>query len=141
MSGISPVTFAGPDMGGLLLFHGDVMRVLDLGLLCDPVLARRGYEHIPEYIFTAERPHAIAVHDCWAQATQLYKMREFYEQYFPCLVDSGGPRRQYIFIRRDVIGMIQRNGFEVRIQNFEISRPADINDFIKMNFRQCAVIK
>lgn len=62
---MEPITFAGPDMGGLLLFEGDGKRVIDLGLLCNKQLAKHGHGIVDEYVLIQEKPEIIEIHDNW----------------------------------------------------------------------------
>lgn len=94
------VTFAGPDMGGLLLFEGDGKRVVDLGLLCNRELAKQGYEIVDTYVLMQEKPEIIDIHDNWIE----YFARSdlFYKKYTPVRILSEDDEI-FLFLRQDLI--------------------------------------
>ncbi len=83
----SSLLYAGPDMGGVMLFaHG--VRVIDLGLLCDPVLAHQRYAAINSYLLQQRRPDVIEVHEVWTKLTNLGAYPLFRSNYRPVYVDG-----------------------------------------------------
>jgi hypothetical protein len=94
------LVFAGADMGGLMLFsHG--VRIVDLGLLCDPVLARERYAAVNRYVLQQRRPDAIEVHQRWTQLTDFHDLPLFRANYRPVYVD--GVR---VFLSRELVASI-----------------------------------
>jgi hypothetical protein len=59
-----------PDVGGAALCC-DKLRILDIALLTNPVLAREGYSHFNSY-FTINQPDIVEVHEVWAAASHVY---------------------------------------------------------------------
>lgn len=99
------ITYAGSDMGGLLLYHGEDKRVIDLGLLCDRELAKNGYTHYESYIFEQEKPEIIEAHAMWLEP--LLKSPHFFKLYQPVLVKT--PRReQVLYLRNDFIEQLRQ---------------------------------
>lgn len=96
----SNLTFAGPDMGAVMLFSHDI-HVIDLGLLCDPVLAHKGYAVIGSYLFEDRRPEVIETHGIWTKLTGLPSQPLFLSRYRPVYL---GQRR--LFLTRDLISRI-----------------------------------
>ena len=97
------LTIASPDMGGLLLYHADGLKVIDLGLLCDKELAHNGYTHYDKYIFEESKPEMIAVNGFWLNP--LRKAPAFARYYAPIMVVTE--RDQVIFyIRQDMIAKL-----------------------------------
>ncbi len=94
------ITFAGVDMGGLLLYHSDGLTVVDLGLLCDKELAKNGYTHYDEYVFEQSRPEIIEAHGFWLNP--LREALEFTRSYSPVMVITGRDE-QIFYIRKDII--------------------------------------
>jgi hypothetical protein len=92
--------FAGPDMGGILLYSNGV-RVIDLGLLCDTVLARQGYGIVDSYVLQQRQPNLIEVHLFWTELTDVHHSLLFHSRYRP--VYSHGKR---IFLSRPLIASI-----------------------------------
>jgi hypothetical protein len=103
--------FAGPDMGGVMLYS-DGIRVIDLGLLCDPVLARHRYEAIDSYVLQQRRPDVIEVHGMWTTLTNLHNSPLFRKLYRPVYVDG---RR--FFLSRNLIARIDPDRFIERSFN------------------------
>jgi hypothetical protein len=134
LANLEKLTYAGPDMGGLLLFHGNGKRIIDLGLLCDPELPAKGYGHVYKYLFTQERPEIIEVHDCWMYATQLYRMREFYEQYYPCKLDTLD---KYLFIRRDILTILAQR---ITVVSLQPRQPTTLDEAVIAQFGSYGVI-
>lgn len=81
------LVFAGPDMGAVMLYSTDV-RVVDLGLLCDPVLAHRRYAAIESYVLRERHPDVIEVHRMWDELSGLPDTTYFYANYQPVYVSG-----------------------------------------------------
>lgn len=94
------LVFAGPDMGAILLYSNGV-RVIDLGLLCDSVLAHRGYTAIDSYVLEQRRPDVIEVHSNWTTLTGLEHSALFHNLYLPVYVDH-----KRLFVSRSLIADI-----------------------------------
>ncbi len=81
----SHLVYAGPDMGAVMLFtHG--VRVIDLGLLCDPFLARTRYAAINSYVLQQRQPDVIEVHENWTKLANLQASPLFLRRYRPVYV-------------------------------------------------------
>lgn len=63
-SGKTALVYAAPDIGGVMLF-GNNVGLVDLGLLCDPVLAKQRAAAIDSYVLKQRRPDVIEVHSSW----------------------------------------------------------------------------
>jgi hypothetical protein len=92
--------FAGPDMGGLILYSKGI-RVVDLGLLCDSVLAHQRYAVIDTYVLQQRQPDVIEVHGDWAEYTNFQAYPLFRSRYRPVYVD--GIR---VFLTNDLIANV-----------------------------------
>jgi hypothetical protein len=103
------ITFASPDMGGLMLFEGDNKRIIDLGLLCDKRLGKFGYSEVRKYIFQEEQPEIIKAHDVWI--IPLKETDEFFEMYLPAriITEQGA---SYLFIREDLLSGFEKNAYQ-----------------------------
>ncbi len=77
--------YAGPDMGAVMLYTNDV-RLIDLGLLCDPYLARHRYAAIDSYVLQQRQPDVIEVHDFWTKLTNFQAYPLFRERYRPVYI-------------------------------------------------------
>lgn len=86
-SGHASLLFAGPDMGGVLLYSKGV-RVLDLGILCDPILARRSYRIEPTYVLDQRQPDAIEIHEVWTDLSIFDRSPIFFARYRPVYVNG-----------------------------------------------------
>jgi hypothetical protein len=102
--GHDTLTFAGCDMGRLALYGQD-LRVIDLGLICDPVLARTGYSGLDEYIFKQVRPDLIETHGVWTQLIESHAPGRLPQDYDVLFVN--GIR---FFIRKDLLPQIPAAG-------------------------------
>jgi hypothetical protein len=98
------ITFAGVDMGGLLLYHGDGKKIIDLGLLCDKELAKNGYANYNKYLFEQEKPEIIEAHGQWLQP--LHESEAFGRLYTPVMVVSRR-NEQILYIRDDVVAELK----------------------------------
>jgi hypothetical protein len=94
------LVFAGTDMGGVMLFSKGV-TVVDLGLLCDPVLARQRYAAMDSYVLQQRRPDVIEVHQKWTKFTDLHDSLLFRARYRPVYVDG-----ERLFLSRALIASI-----------------------------------
>ncbi len=123
-SGSAQITYAGSDMGGLLLYHGNNKRIVDLGLLCDRELAKNGYTNYESYIFEQEKPEIIEAHAMWLEP--LLKSRSFGEMYQPVLVKT--PRReQVLYLRNDFIEQL-RLQYPMDKVSTDISAPETVTE-------------
>lgn len=95
--------FAGPDMGGLMLY-AEGIRVLDLGALCDTTLARQGYGVAIPYVLEQRRPDAIEVHWNWTLQTNFGASPLFFTEYRPVYV-----RGYRMFLTRELLADIDRS--------------------------------
>jgi len=82
ISGHSNLVFAGPDMGGVILFTHDI-KVIDLGLLCDSVLAHQRFAAIGTYVLQERHPDIIEVHGMWTIFTNFQSYPLFLARYRP----------------------------------------------------------
>jgi len=97
------ITIASADMGGLLLYHANGMKVIDLGLLCNKELAKNGYAHYDNYIFEQSQPEMITAVGFWVNP--LRKAAAFTRSYFPVVVITE--RDQIIlYMRQDVVAAL-----------------------------------
>ncbi|MBL3575915.1 hypothetical protein JMK10_20175 [Rhodovulum sulfidophilum] len=94
--GVSPVTFASPDVGGLGLCS-DRVSVIDTAMLTNPDLARRGYRFFGDYI-SRVRPDIIETHGMWSKNTRIYDEGFFNETYRPVIF-----RNTLLHVRNDHI--------------------------------------
>ena len=93
----SVLTYAAPDMGAIMLYTTNV-HVIDLGLLCDPVLARQGFRAIRPYVLRQRQPDVIEVHEVFTETTNLASYPEFLADYRPVYI-----RGIRFFLRRNVL--------------------------------------
>jgi len=93
--GLPQITFLTPDVGGSALCC-PALRIVDLGLLAERRLARRGYGALAA-VLEAERPEVIEVHAPWSSLSRLYELEAFRAGYRPALVG-----RTRLFLRSDV---------------------------------------
>ncbi|WP_035353247.1 hypothetical protein [Edaphobacter aggregans] len=96
----SVLTYAAPDMGAVMLYTTNV-HVIDLGLLCDPVLARQGFRAIQSYVLRQRQPDVIEVHEVFTETTNLAAYPEFLSDYRPVYI-----RGIRFFLRRNVLADI-----------------------------------
>jgi hypothetical protein len=94
------LTYAAPDMGAIMLYTTNV-HVIDLGLLCDPVLARQGFRVIKPYVLDQRQPDVIEVHEIFTEMTKLDSYPEFLSNYSPVYIH--GIR---FFLRRNLLAAI-----------------------------------
>jgi hypothetical protein len=99
------ITYAAPDMGGLMLYYGDGKRIIDIGLLCNKELARTGFTELDEYLLQKEHPEIIEIHDEWVEP--FLTSRLFVQKYFPVRVLTNDNER-FLFIRQDIVAEIIR---------------------------------
>lgn len=101
-TGNNTLTFATPDVGGVMLFGGN-LHVVDLGLLCDRKLARDGYAKAPQYILKERRPDVIEVHGDWTTRTRITDSADLYTEYVPLF----RARKRYL-VRRELLAGLSR---------------------------------
>jgi hypothetical protein len=87
-----------PDVGGAALCCNK-LRILDIALLTNPVLAREGYSHFNSY-FNLSQPDIVEVHEVWAEASHIYSsgLLDGYS-----LVQS---RQVRLFVRNDLYSQL-----------------------------------
>lgn len=98
------ITFAGVDMGGLLLYHGSGKKVIDLGLLCDKELAKNGYKNYSGYIFEQNQPEIIEAHGFWVN--KLRETDQFTKFYTPIMTITNR-NEQILYYRNDIADQIK----------------------------------
>jgi hypothetical protein len=134
--GKAHLTYLGPDMGGLLLYYGDGKRVLDLGLLCDPVLARKGYAVLDAYVRT-EQPDIIETHAPWT-----YRIEEIgiiFEAYTPMRL-STRPDMSFL-VRNDLIADIGRRAEIRHIPTSNATQAAEIDQRFMSRFTTTILVE
>lgn len=93
------ITFAGVDMGGLLLFHGDGKKIIDLALLCDRELGKFGYAQLDTSVFKTSNPEIIEAHGNWLQP--LNNSLLFKSTYIPVMVLTDR-NDEILYFRKDI---------------------------------------
>jgi len=101
-------TILTPDLGGLALCC-DEFRIVDLALLSNRPLARRGQAALAE-VLENESPHLVEAHWKWASAGTFYELPYFRAHYLPAF--AGGTK---LWIRGDVAEAIERKGRGCRL--------------------------
>ncbi|HNY13485.1 MAG TPA: glycosyltransferase family 39 protein [Candidatus Wallbacteria bacterium] len=101
-AGLDKFIYAGPDMGGFLLYSEN-LRVIDTALLCNRHLAHKGYARFGDYIFEDETPHIIKTHAVWTFVSGIYGDERFYKMYKP--VSCRGTN---FFVRNDVFDNLSK---------------------------------
>lgn len=107
------ITFAGVDMGGLLLFHGDGKKIIDLAMLCDRVLGKYGYAQLDNYVFLQSRPEIIEAHGNWL--IPLHRSTYFTTQYIPVMVLTHR-NEEILYFRSDIFDELNQK-FQMPISN------------------------
>jgi hypothetical protein len=134
--GKARLTYLGPDMGGLLLYYGDGKRVLDLGLLCDPILAHNGYAALDAYV-RAEQPDIIETHTRWTYPVQ--ETRIVFEQYTPMRLST---RPDMIFlVRNDLIANIAHRAEINYVPIGNATQAAEIDERFMSRFTTMIVVE
>jgi hypothetical protein len=87
MTGQTVLTYAAPDMGAVMLYTNNV-HVIDLGLLCDRVLAHQRFAAIQPYVLQQRQPDIIEVHEVFTQTTKLATYPEFLDRYRPVYIQG-----------------------------------------------------
>ncbi|HEY2039449.1 MAG TPA: hypothetical protein VGG95_07270 [Edaphobacter sp.] len=87
LSGRSVLNYAAPDMGAVMLY-GKNVHVIDLGLLCDRVMAHQGFSAIRSYVLQQRQPDVIEVHEVFTESTKLASYPEFLDQYRPVYIQG-----------------------------------------------------
>jgi len=102
-AGLKRIVFLTPDVGGVGLCCSDI-RVVDIALLTNQQLARKGYQAFRQ-VFARERPEVIGVQLMWAEFSGIYDLPAFREDYEPAIVHDTR-----FYIRRDVVAAMARSG-------------------------------
>lgn len=87
VTGQPVLSYAAPDMGAVMLYSNNV-HVIDLGLLCDRVLAHQGFTAVRTYVLQLRQPDVIEVHEIFTETTKLGSYPEFMEQYRPVYIQG-----------------------------------------------------
>jgi len=87
-------------MGGLLLYHGEGKKIIDLALLCDKELAKNGYALLNQYVFEQEKPEIIEAHGQWL--APLHASKAFTSSYTPVMVLTNR-NEQILYLRKDIV--------------------------------------
>ncbi|MGJ8610442.1 MAG: hypothetical protein ACSHWY_05085 [Octadecabacter sp.] len=101
------IKFAVPDVGGLGLCC-DTVAVIDIALLTNPVLAKRGYAGFDEYLSNVT-PDLIQTHGIWSLVTGMYDSQYFQENFTPILF-----RNNFMYLRNDHAEMLLSRGDATR---------------------------
>ena len=134
--GKAHLTYLGPDMGGLLLYYGDGKRVLDLGLLCDPVLAHKGFAALDAYV-RAEQPDIIETHAPWT--SRVAETRIVFEQYTPMRL-STRPDMTFL-VRNDLIADIARRAEISYVPTSNATQDSEIDERFMSRFTTMIVVE
>lgn len=129
-------TYADVDLGATSYFSG--LRMIDLGGLADPVIARARYDHrvIRHYVLKVRRPTFIHVHGVWLGRLGLLEGQEIWQDYvlLDSYVDSEG--RNFNFVRRDLLladrapqHLWRLGNGEVEILGYDLSTDGDVYVF------------
>ncbi|MGW6903902.1 hypothetical protein [Streptomyces sp. NPDC054940] len=89
------LTVLTPDVGGSSLCCSN-LRILDLALLANTALAHDGYAAMPSYL-KATQPDLVETHGMWSEASKLYGVAHFRENYTPVVV-----RGMWMYLRNDL---------------------------------------
>lgn len=84
-----------PDVGGSSLCCSK-LRILDLALLANTALAHDGYAAMPSYL-KAGQPDLVETHGMWSEASKLYDVAHFRDNYTPFVV-----RGMWMYLRNDL---------------------------------------
>jgi hypothetical protein len=87
LTGQPVLNYAAPDMGAVMLY-GNNVHVIDLGLLCDRVLAHQGFAAVRSYVLQQRQPDVIEVHEIFTETTKFASYPEFPEQYRPVYIQG-----------------------------------------------------
>ena len=101
--GMRTIVFVTPDVGGLGLCCSRI-RVVDIGLLTNRELAKRGYSALPD-LLAVERPDVVEVHQIWATSSRVYSLPLFRLGYGAAIVDHTR-----LYLRRDHVDSLIRQG-------------------------------
>ncbi|KUL28216.1 hypothetical protein [Streptomyces regalis] len=89
------LTVLTPDVGGSSLCCSR-LKILDLALLANTELARDGYAAMPAYLETG-RPDLVETHGMWSEASKLYDVASFRDDYTPVVVHG-----MWMYLRNDL---------------------------------------
>ncbi|SAK50752.1 hypothetical protein AWB82_01470 [Caballeronia glebae] len=95
--------FMTPDVGGAALCC-ERLEILDLGLLTNPTLTRRGYARLADYL-SEERPEVIETHGVWSRDSGIYSVSEFATHYRPTVYNDT-----LFWLRHDVLQRLVDRG-------------------------------
>jgi hypothetical protein len=128
MTGKPMLTYAAPDMGAIMLYTSNV-RVIDLGLLCDRVLAHHGFAAIQPYVLQQRQPDIIEVHEIFTQTTKLGTYPEFLNHYRPVYIQ--GIR---LFVNRSLLSAVPASRLIKReFQSDGSPQPSEREAFLRSN--------
>ncbi len=132
---IEKLTYAGPDMGGFLLYSKN-LRVIDTALLCNAYLARNGYKAFGEYVFEKEKPGVIKTHAVWTYSSRIFEDERFYRDYRPVVCAGVN-----LFLSKNIFEGLQKKGLLKNINAHVISetesRYAKYDNLIYEKFGTC----
>jgi hypothetical protein len=80
------------------------LEILDLGLLTNPTLTRRGYATLADYL-SEERPEVIETHGVWSRDSGIYSVSEFATHYRPTVYNET-----LFWLRHDVLQRLVDRG-------------------------------
>lgn len=89
------LTVLTPDVGGSSLCCSS-LKILDLALLANIALARDGFAAMPSYL-RANKPDLVETHGMWSEASKLYDIAYFRDNYTPVVV-----RGMWMYLRNDL---------------------------------------
>ncbi|WDF40536.1 hypothetical protein PBV52_29035 [Streptomyces sp. T12] len=89
------LTVLTPDVGGSSLCCTK-LKILDLALLANAALARDGFAAMPSYL-AASKPDLVETHGMWSEASKLYDIAYFRDNYTPIVV-----RGMWMYLRHDL---------------------------------------
>lgn len=89
------LTVLTPDVGGSSLCCTK-LRILDLALLANAALARDGFAAMPSYL-AAGKPDLVETHGMWSEASKLYDIAYFRNNYTPVAVQG-----MWLYLRNDL---------------------------------------
>ncbi|MFI6011626.1 hypothetical protein ACIBAG_22905 [Streptomyces sp. NPDC051243] len=93
--GQQALTVLTPDVGGSSLCCSK-LKILDLALLANTELARDGFDGLPTYL-AAGKPDLVETHGMWSEASKLYDVAYFRDNYTPVAV-----RGMWMYLRNDL---------------------------------------
>ncbi|MCX6154324.1 MAG: hypothetical protein NT007_09195 [Candidatus Kapabacteria bacterium] len=104
LSAKQKITYAGPDMGGIMLF-GNNLRIIDIAGLCNKFIAKNGYKDFDKYIFDIEKPDIIEIHEGWTSLSGIKNSERLYLNYSLYIFKGFA-----LFIKNEIIqSLINKN--------------------------------